>query len=240
MKKALIITALAALVLPSDAHAQMQWTDQGFFNVNFGFQTGSRSLNTTTTFDIYEETGSVSSTQDVEGGPLFDVSGGYKVWRNLALGVGYSRVSSSSGLSLTGSIPDPVFFDRPRPVTATAGDAEHTEQAIHLQGVWMVPVTDTFDVGVGFGPTIFMIKQDIPTALSVSEPGPTVSSVTVSDVSKTTVGFHAGVDMTYLVTRRAGIGVNARYVWGSADLEGTDDSLTLGGFQIGGGVRIRF
>jgi hypothetical protein len=34
--------------------------------------------------------------------------------------------------------------------------------------------------------------------------------------------------------------VTARYVWASADIEGLTDSLTVGGFQILGGIRIRF
>jgi hypothetical protein len=60
-------------------------------------------------------------------------------------------------------------------------------------------------------------------------------------VDKTTIGIHFGVDVTYMVNPRFGFGGIARYTWGSADLAGTDeDSLTLGGFQIGGGLRVRF
>jgi hypothetical protein len=59
-------------------------------------------------------------------------------------------------------------------------------------------------------------------------------------ISKTTGGINFGVDVTYLLTKKAGIGAIARYTWGSVDLEGAKDSLTVGGFQIGVGARYRF
>ncbi len=44
-----------------------------------------------------------------------------------------------------------------------------------------------------------------------------------------------------MLNPRFGVGGIARYTWGSADLDETsDDSLTLGGFQIGAGLRVRF
>ncbi|HZB25950.1 MAG TPA: hypothetical protein VE379_07450, partial [Vicinamibacterales bacterium] len=64
--------------------------------------------------------------------------------------------------------------------------------------------------------------------------------VRLASSDNTTVGVHFGVDATYLVTPRIGAGVLVRYSVGSADLEGATDSLTVGGFQIGGGVRLRF
>lgn len=240
MKNALLIAGLAALLVPSDAHAQMQWTDKGFVNVNFGVQAGSHSLNTDTTFEIYEEQATISSAQDVAGGAFFEVGAGYRVWRNLTVGLTYSRLRSDSDVSITGSIPDPIQFDRPRPVSGSVGGAEHSQQALHLQGTWMVPVTDKVDVGFAFGPTIFIVSQDIPSEINVTEPGPTISSITVTDVNATTLGFHAGLDFTYLVTPRVGVGGTARYSWGSADLEGATDNVTVGGFQIGAGVRFRF
>jgi hypothetical protein len=104
-----------------------------------------------------------------------------------------------------------------------------------------MPVTDKIDVGYQFGPTIFLVSQDIPGVPTISEPGPTISSLPLESSDKTTVGIHFGVDVTYMVNPRFGVGGIARYTWGSADLDETDDeSLTLGGFQIGGGLRVRF
>jgi hypothetical protein len=236
----LICLATCALLTPSPAHAQqMTWTDRGFFNANIGIQFGSHELTTTSTFTLYDEPGSLATAQDVDGGLFFDVNAGYKVWRNLAVGVGYTRVSSDSDVAIAAQVPDPVFFDRPRPLAATAS-SEHSENAIHLFGAWMMPVTDKIDVGFTFGPTIFMVQQDVPTAITVNEPGPTLATTSIESVDKTTVGVNFGVDVTYLVTPRVGAGFIARYTWGSADIDGADDSLTVGGFQMGAGVRVRF
>ena len=85
-----------------------------------------------------------------------------------------------------------------------------------------------------------MVSQDLPADFQIQEPVPTITSTSLEKVDKTTVGIHFGVDVTYLVTPRYGVGVLARYTWGSADLTGADDSVTVGGLQIGGGLRIRF
>ena len=239
MKAVVLCLGLCATVAPA-AHAQMTWTDQGFVNVTGGAQTGTRTLNTATTFDLYDEQAAVATGQQVKGGGFFDITGGYKVWRNLAAAIGYSHTGSSTGATITASIPDPVFFDRPRAISSSASGLSHSENTINLMGVWMVPVTDKIDVGVSAGPSIFHVKQELPSAVQVAEPGPTVSGVTIKDASKTTAGVNFGVDVTYLVTKRIGVGGLARYTWGSADIDGASDSLTVGGFQIGGGVRFRF
>ena len=151
--------------------------DKGFLNVNLGVQGGSRTLATSTEFPMSDETAHVQSTQDVGGGAFFDVSAGYKVWRNLALGGGFSRTGSDADVTVTASIPDPDFTDRPRSVNASLAGAEHSEFVIYLTGTWMVPITDKADVGLSFGPAIFNVGQDVPIieASDITEPGPTVT-----------------------------------------------------------------
>jgi len=239
MKAVLFCLAMCAFAAPS-VQAQMTWTDKGFFNVTGGIQTGSHTLATNTGFDIYEEPATVNTTQDISGGAFFDLSAGYKVRGNVALGVGYSWTSSSADAALSASIPSPRLFDQPRGVTASATDLNHSENAFHIMAVYMVPVTDKIDVGISAGPTVFQLTQDLPAALNITEPGPTVTGIDRTEIKKTTIGVNLGLDLTYLVTRKIGVGGLARYTWGSADLDGANDKLTVGGFQIGGGVRIRF
>jgi len=232
--------ALSTVLATGVSAQQLQWTDKGFVNVTFGAQAPSKELATNNIFDLYNESAILSTTQDVAGGLFFDISGGYKVWENLAVGIGFSHVGSEADLVIDAQIPDPDFFDSPRRLSTTASGAKHSQPALHLTGTWMMPVTDKIDVGFQFGPSIFFVSQDLPTGISVTEPGPTISQLNVTSVDNTTVGIHLGVDLTYLVTPRFGAGLLARYVWGSADLEGTDDSVTVGGFQIGAGLRVRF
>ena len=233
------ILATSAVLAPA-AFAQMQWTDKGFVNVSLGVQAPSHTLDTTTTFDIYGEPATQVASQEVGGGLLFDISGGYKVWKNLAAGMGISFASSTADLIVNAQIPDPVFFDRPRAVSTTLTDAKHSQTAINLTGTWMMPVTDKIDVGFQFGPTIFLVSQDVPGTIAVAEPGPTITSAELLKDDHTSVGVHFGIDATYLVTPRFGAGLLVRYSVGSVDIVGADDGLTLGGFQLGFGGRVRF
>ena len=91
---------ICATVAPT-ASAQMKWTDKGFANVSIGGQAGSHTLATSTTFDLYDEQAKVETSQKVKGGALFDISAGYKVWRNLAAAIGYSRTSGKARPMIT-------------------------------------------------------------------------------------------------------------------------------------------
>lgn len=240
MKKTAVLCLVFCALAAPRAYAQMKWTDKGFANINIGGQSGSHDLATTTTFVVYDEDAHVATAQKTGGGFLFDLNGGYKVWSNLVVAVGYTFMSDSTDGAVVASIPDPAVFDRPRTVSTTADNLKHSENALNFMGVWMVPVTDKVDVGISFGPTVFFVKQELPDTIQFSEPAPTVTGLTKKDVSKTAGGINLGVDVTYLLTKKMGVGGILRYTWGSVDLEGASDSLTVGGFQIGIGGRYRF
>jgi hypothetical protein len=233
------ILTLSVLAVPQLAAAQtMQWTDKGYVSVNVGMQIGSDTLDTSSTFPLYDETATVTSTQKIEGGAIFDIGGAYRVWgNNLLAGISYSRTSSDADVAISASIPDPDVFDQPRSVSDTQSGVKHTENAIHINAIWMMPVANKLDVGFFAGPTIFSVQQDTVLTLDVTEPVPTVTAP-LESVTKTTVGINLGVDVQYMVSPRWGVGGLARYSWGSADFEG--DGLTLGGLQLGAGVRVRF
>lgn len=238
--KAACLATVMIVSAAQPARAQMTWTDQGFFNVNLGVQSGSRDLTTQSAFELYGENASLSTAQESGGGGLFDFGVGYKVWRNLAVGISYSRTGGDSDAAIAASVPDPNFFDRLRPVSGVASSADYSESAFHFQGTWMIPVTDKVDVGVSFGPTIFKVSQEIPTAITVSEPGPTIASTTIVKEKKTTGGINFGVDVNYLITPKYGAGVLLRFSRGSVDYDAADDSVAVGGFQLGFGFRYRF
>ena len=96
------------------------------------------------------------------------------------------------------------------------------------------------DVGFSFGPTIFMVSQDVATAITVTEPAPSLSSTTIVREDHTGVGINLGVDINYFFRPDIGAGVLARYTYGSVDLDTVGESLTVGGFQLGFGLRYRF
>ena len=236
----ILALCLCALSVPAGAQ-QLQWTDTGFVSINAGVQAGSHDLSSTQSFPLFDETATVTSAQSIGSGGLFDISAGYRVWQNIAVSVGYTHAGSKSDLSVNGSIPDPAFTDQPHPFSNTLSGAKHSENVINLDAVWMMPVTDKIDVGISAGPSIFSVKQDVAANLSDTNVVPTLSRE-----SKTTAGINIGVDVTYLLGKVPGLGKDwgvgglARYTWGSAKLGNSSDKLTLGGFQIGAGARLRF
>lgn len=235
------ILALCLCAAPQLASAQtMQWTDKGFATLNIGAQVGSHNLDTNASFPLYDETATFSSTQKISGGAFFEVGGAYRVWgNNLLAGVSFSHTASDADVAITGSVPDPVFFDRPRPVNISQSGAKHTENALYLNAIWMIPVAHKIDVGVFGGPTIFFVSQDTIGVPTVTEPGPVVNAP-LAKISKTTAGVNFGVDVQYLVYKKWAVGGIARYSWGSVNIDGATDKLTVGGFQIGVGARYRF
>lgn len=236
---ALLVFGSSTAAAPAFAQT-MQWTDKGYVSVNVGVQAGSDTLATNSTFTLYDETATVTSSQKVKSGAFFDIGAAYRVWgRNLLAGVSFSRTSSDADVSVNASIPDPIKFDQLRTVNATVGGAKHTENVVHISAIWMIPVANKIDVGVFAGPSIFSIKQQAIGEPTVSEPGPTVATP-LSEIKKTSGGVHAGVDVQYMIAKRWGIGGLARYTWGTATIAGASEKLKLGGFQIGAGARVRF
>jgi hypothetical protein len=242
-KAGILVVCLCAA--PRVVSAQtMQWTDKGYVTVNGGGQAGSHTLDSSSSFPLYDETATVNTSQKVKGGGLFEIGGAYRVWgKNLLAGVSFTHTSSNSDVSLNASIPDPVVFDKPRTVTSSQGGAKHSENTVHLDAIWMIPVANKIDVGVFGGPSIFAVKQDTVGTLTVGEPGPSVTAP-LGSASKTTVGVNFGADVQYILGklggRSWGVGVTARYCVGSASLPGASKKLTVGGFQIGAGGRVRF
>ena len=248
------ITALVAFTSPAGAQPTIQnWTDRGYFNVSIGGQTGDQEFEDSSSFTIYGEPGAVASAQSIGGGTLFDVSAGYRVWKNLAVGIGYSTIKNKNDATVSVRVPHPVIFGQSRTATATATDLEHSENAVHLQFLWMMPLTDKIRIAFVVGPSFFTVRQEVATVRApqdIRDQAPftsvSISSVTVTDVKDSPVGVHVGLDGTYLITTMFGVGGFVRYAGASVDLPvesgvtRTGDDLKAGGAQAGLGLRVRF
>ena len=221
--------------------------ERGYGHLNLGVQATSHDLDQDTAFVIYDEPGRIQVGGSGGGGALFDIGGGWRVWRQLYAGLSFTSGSNTEDAAINGTVPHPFFFDEFRTVTGTAPGLKHSEQAVHLQAMWRFPVTTRFDVLVGGGPTFFSVDQDLVSGITVTEIGiPTtgvnLTGVTVERASEGTVGFNLGADGTYLLTRRFGVGGFLRFTGGSTTLTtgGNTVDLDVGGLQIGIGGRVRF
>jgi len=228
------------LMTAVDASAQMQWNDRLFINVSGGVQTGSKTLETTFASTVYDEEFTVATTQELKGGGFFDITAGRKLRGNFGAALSFMARSANADAAATASVPDPIEFDKHRTVTATIADLKHSERWVGILGVWFMPVGEKLDLMIIGGPAVASVKHETPSEATVTEEagGPRVT-LAVDSANKSFWGYQIGVDLRYLITPTMGVGGFARVSGAKGNLVG-DNELSVGGFQIGGGVRIRF
>ena len=239
-----ILTSALFLVagFATQASAQtLQSTDKAFAGLSFGGQTKARTYTTSGSFPLYEETATFESSVGIGAEGLIDISGGVRVWNNVAVGAGFSRYTDTSNGLFNASVPDPILFDTPRPASTTVEGLKHTESQFHVSVYWLQPVTDKIDVSLYAGPTFFSVKQVLPSGFTVATGTATIATITQTEVSGTAVGLHGGVDVRYLILENAGVGLFLRYAQARLDTTLVDGGrMEVGGFQYGVGARIRF
>jgi outer membrane protein with beta-barrel domain len=251
-KRLTLAACLLATLSAREAAAQsiQAWMDRGYVNVNVGFESASGQLNDARTFRIYDEDGSLSTAQAVDSGALFDIAFGARVWENASVGLALHRGSTSSEAAVSGSVPHPLVFNRNRPIATTVADLGRTEQALHVQFGYMLPINEKVDVQVLLGPSFFKLMQDVVSDITVTEVGSPFTSVNAAPVvterSDTALGFNIGADVTYHVYKtgntRVGVGMFLRYAGASSGVEllSTTVDSDVGGLQVGFGGRLRF
>ena len=236
----------------ADATAQGgTWADRGYVNIGFGVESGSSSLSDTHSFSIYEETATITSDTQWTSGSMIDAGFGVRVWRNLTVGLGYHQEENDADGQLTGSIPSPIFFNRPRQLNQDVV-LDRKEKAAHLVIGWVVPVNDKFDLMLFGGPSFFRLEQDAPQLeqnpiREGASPFTTVTAeIDVVTRKKSLTGFNVGADATYIIWSnddlRIGAGGFVRFTQAKGEvLQLVNEVDTeVGGIQFGFGGRIRF
>jgi len=242
------VFGLASFASPASAQ-NLPWEGRGFLNVNLGIQVAAEDVATTnTTFSLYDETGKLTTAQTIDSQAQFwDIGGGLRIAGNFGVGFTYTRLSATGSAEVNAQVPSPIYYDQPRTATATVDDLDHVEDGYHFQAVWMLPITDKVDIIFSGGPSVFNLKQGIVTSPQITEGAPPYSTVNMTVSQATTtgsqVGFNIGADLTYRFANNVGIGALVRYAAATVSLEpegGEPSDVKVGGFQIGGGLRIRF
>ena len=254
MNKSVVVLLLVCGVFAGTARqASAQgatWADRGYINVGWGVESGSSAMTDTRTSTIYEETATVTSSSEFTSGSLFDVGVGLRIWRNLVVGAAYHQEQNDTEGQLTGSIPSPVFFNRPRTLAEGVAGLERKEKATHLQIGWVVPIGAKFDVMVFGGPSFFRMEQDVVSDVRIGEQGGAFTAVvanpTVTTRKQSQTGYNVGADATYIVWQndsiRVGAGGFVRFTKADMNIDMLNSSqpTEAGGVQFGFGARLRF
>ncbi len=238
----MVVTLMATMLVAGAGQAGAQGAaaseSKMFLGIDVGAQPQQRTTTSSTSFPLYDETATVTTNQPIHNGPVFGVSGGYRVRPNLAIALGVTMFNArSADSSVVASIPDLVFFNRPKVVTAAATGLKHQELGVHIQAVWFHTLNEKIGIALSAGPSLINVKHDLATA-TVATGTQNVTTATATE-KKSAPGFNAGGEATYKLTPRLGAALFVRYVGGKVDLPSLH-GLKVGGLQAGLGIRIGF
>src|SRR5262245_42205005 len=140
VKNVLGLCAGMALCAAS-VHAQSPtpYTEKFFLNVNLGGELATRTINLATSKVVFDETATMSSHQEIGRGVVFDFDGGYRVRDDFFAGLLISTFSNTSNASTQASIPDPIFFNKPKAFTGSTTGLKRSEFAVAPHITWSKP-----------------------------------------------------------------------------------------------------
>jgi len=241
IKKVCGFVGLIALFAASHASAQAPSpsTSKFFVFVDVGGQLQSRTLDMSSTQTVYEEPASLNASVPIGKGVVPDFGGGYRVWGNVFVGLTVSFFNDTGDAAYTASIPDPLFFGRPKTVTGTLTGLKHSEVAYLPELIYSRPVSDKMDIVGKIGPAIINLSQDSISGFIVPA-GTQDLIINTTSQSGTGAGFNASIGVNYNLTGRYAVGGYLRYAGASVELDGVPDKQDVGGAQVGAGLRVNF
>jgi hypothetical protein len=249
-------TALAALLVFSTASpALAQTRGRGWIDVNFG-AAASRAGSDRFVFEgmAFDEPLSLNATYpDPPTGGSFDFGGGFMVTRFIGIGLSLSGTAHRSDSTVAVIVPHPFFFNASANAAGTTERLTRAEGAVHIQAV-VVPYNERrVRVRLFGGPSRFRYRADMVqdiAFLQIVNPSSRANTVTITtsnvvEAEGSGWGFHVGGNVDYFFSRFAGAGGFVRFSAGDVTvrpepLSEVDQSMRVGGLQMGGGLRFRF
>ena len=242
------ITAGCLMTAPSSALAQTASKPARFtIGVSGGIQQAAEDVSDHFSFAKNVETETVDVKYPMKPSALIDLSAGYRVWKNLGVGVAVSVVSGKGTAEVTASVPHPFFFNQPRTISGTENDVTHSETGVHLQLQYLIPATGRLHFILEGGPSWINVDHAVVTDVTVTESYPYDTAAFGGAVTKSTkasaAGFNAGLDVTWLFVESVGVGGIVRYTRADLDLtpvQGRSLAMKAGGLQAAAGIRVMF
>jgi hypothetical protein len=184
----------------------------------------------------------------------FDIGGGIRVLPQFGVGIAVSRYSAETAANISFSVPHPLFVGRPATASgASQNPLQQSETAVHIEARYIGNLPHA-SVQIFAGPSHVKTTRTVVNDFTYYDAlGTSTLNYSVSLAGNTTTaydlsawGFNVGVDAGYYLGENVGFGVLVRYSNAKVDLQNplqstkTSQPLTLGGLNVGGGVRFRF
>jgi hypothetical protein len=242
----ILAASLSAIPAAAQSHGSAGATHLTI-GVSGGVQQAAEDLSDHFSFPKNAETETVDVTYPMKPLGFIDLAAGYRVWKNLGVGVAVSVTSGKVDAEVTASVPHPFFFNQPRTVTGTEHNISHSETGVHVQLQYLIPATGKLHFILEGGPSWINVDHEVVTDVTVTESYPYDTAAFGGAVTKSTTGsaagFNAGVDVTWMFAESIGVGGLVRYTRADIDLqavEGRSLSVKAGGLQAGAGIRVLF
>ena len=242
-----VLLCLAVLVSGASPALAQTWNERLFVSVNGAFQTATNDFTDRVEFESNLETGFTETDYRVQSGFLFDAGAGYRLWKNLGVGVAVSVFNRKDSAPTTSSFPHPFFFEQPREVTGEATGVTRREIATHVQAMYLWTISDAVRLVLSAGPSFMNVEQDLVTEVTITDAFPfdtaTFASARKERRSGSAPTFNVGADVMWMFKPRFGVGGIVRFSPATIDLDapgGRTISVDAGGAYAGGGVRFLF
>jgi len=242
--------------LPTSAKASAPHRfERGWIDVNFGVAVAaSKTFTTTVATPLFQETRTAQVTYHNPTGAEFDFGGGYMITPGVGVGISFTGTAHQDEAQLYINVPHPARFNTFASSTKpTDAKLQRVEGGVNLQLMLVAPVSSRTKVRLFLGPTYFRVQQDMVGSIAYDQaflvflPVNTVDITTYEKKDKvegTGWGFHVGGDVSFFFTRVVGIGGFARFSRATVSLDdplsGLPVDVKVGGFQTGGGLRLKF
>jgi hypothetical protein len=219
-------------------------------SANIGQQASTTTVSQEQSFDRYFEQGSFTFEREIPQSVIFDFGAMVRVWRGLYAGGALSIFDQTGAGTVTARVPHPLQFNKPRTTAGEIADANRREFGQHITVGWAIPASGGLDFILSGGPSFFNTQQLFVTRLNFSlqdEVFPfeelAFPRADTEIQRENAIGYNAGVDMTWRLNKRIGLGLLVRYSAGKKEFIPTGAlpvEVTAGGLHAGGGVRVLF
>ena len=243
----IVAVFLFVVACARSSDAQATWSDHARISINFGAQPSASTFSATTDTPVYQQTATLTTSYGVPSGQFFDGGVILRVSGGFGIDVAASSFTRSQTASTSGSIPHPLLFNRPRPISGTSSPLERNEITGYIGAAYVLS-EGRVDLAVSGGPAFFTVNQDLVANVTYAEAAPfdtvAFTGAVATKATATRIGFDASVDVGIKLSKYVGVGGIVRYSRASMTFPLADTAAGVhadaGGTQAGGGLRLYF